>query len=132
MNVYIADTLFVVTALIYTAASVLFLAYLMGSGKPLGKLPARLIGLGAVFHGSHIILASFVLHICPVAGIHFPMSIVSMFMCIGYFAMRTRYRIDVVGAFVAPLALSSLLASHFVVNHAPRLKSALSCRCTSR
>ena len=131
MNIYVADTLFVLTALVYTAASVMFLAYLMGSGGPLGKLPARLVGFGAALHAAHIVISSLVLHVCPVEGIHFPMSVVAMFMCVGYGLMRTRYRIDVVGAFIAPLALTSLLASRFVgggnsvVDQAPKLKSAL-------
>ncbi len=131
MNIYVADALFLVTALIYTGASVLFLAYLMGSSLGAGKLPARLVAVGALFHAAHIVVSSFVLHVCPVAGIHFPMSVVSMLMCVGYLAMRRRYRIEVVGAFVAPLALTSLLASRFVgggthvVDQAPKLKSAL-------
>ena len=131
MNIYVADSLFIVTALIYAGASLLFLAYLMGSPIGKGKLAARLVGVGAGFHAAHIVVSSLVLRVCPVEGIHFPMSVVSMFMCVGYVAMRTRYRIEVVGAFVAPLALTSLLASRFVgggtsvVDQAPKLKSAL-------
>src|SRR4051812_18446313 len=102
----------------------------MGSGSGIGKLPARLVGAGAVLHAGQIIVSSLVLNMCPVAGIHFPMSVVSMFMCMGYVLMRSRYRIEVVGAFVAPLALTSLLASRFVgggtyvVDQAPKMKSA--------
>jgi ABC-type uncharacterized transport system permease subunit len=84
-----------------------------------------------MLHAAHIVVSSLVLHVCPVEGIHFPMSVVSMLMCVVYLLMRSRFRIDVVGAFVAPLALTSLLASRFVgggtsmVDQAPRLKSAL-------
>jgi ABC-type uncharacterized transport system permease subunit len=47
-----------------------------------------------------------------------------------YLALRGRWRIDVVGAFVAPLALTSLLASRFVggggdIAPSPAVKSAL-------
>jgi ABC-type uncharacterized transport system permease subunit len=42
------------------------------------------------------------------------MSVVSMLMCVAYVVFRKRYRVEVAGAFVAPLALTSLLASRFV------------------
>jgi ABC-type uncharacterized transport system permease subunit len=62
-------------------------------------------------------------------GIHSAMSVVSFLLCCAYFAVRSRWRIDVLGAFVAPLALSSLLASRFVgggdIAPGPALKSAL-------
>ena len=80
-------------------------------------------------HGAHIVVASLVAHVCPVEGIHFAMSVVSLLVCCAYLTMRARWRIDVVGAFVAPLALTSLLASRFVGGGAiapgPRLKGAL-------
>jgi ABC-type uncharacterized transport system permease subunit len=126
---YVADTLFLVTALVYLGASVLFLRVLRGrQADP--QLPARLVAVGAALHAVHIVLSSLVLHVCPVQGIHFPMSVVSMLMCVAYLAMRRRYRVDAVGAFVAPLALTSLLASRFVggdsvADQAHRLKSAL-------
>ena len=131
MNVYVADTLFVSTALVYVAASLLFLRVLLGTEGGSTELPARLVGLGGALQGIHIVVWSIVLHRCPVTGIHFPMSVVAVLMCTVYIAMRTRYRIDVVGAFVAPLALTSLLASRFVgggtqmLDQAPRFKSAL-------
>jgi ABC-type uncharacterized transport system permease subunit len=59
------------------------------------------------------------------------MSVVSMTACVVYLVMRRRYRIDVVGAFVAPLALTFLLASRFVGSQvalgepSQRLKSAI-------
>jgi ABC-type uncharacterized transport system permease subunit len=66
--------------------------------------------------------------VCPVEGIHFAMSVASMFAAGAYVLARGRFRIDVVGAFVAPLALTFLLASRFVgvgPGDAPRLRSAI-------
>jgi ABC-type uncharacterized transport system permease subunit len=50
-----------------------------------------------------------------------------MFACFAYVLARTRFRIDAVGAFVAPQALAFLLASRFVgpMESEPRLRSAL-------
>jgi ABC-type uncharacterized transport system permease subunit len=42
------------------------------------------------------------------------MSVASMSMCVAYVLARKRLRVEIAGAFVAPLALTSLLASHFV------------------
>ncbi len=68
-----------------------------------------------------------VLHVCPVEGIHFALSVAALLACVAYVLARLRYQVDVVGAFVAPQALAFLLASRFVgpVDDEPRLRSAL-------
>jgi ABC-type uncharacterized transport system permease subunit len=63
-------------------------------------------------------VASLVLRVCPVEGIHFPMSVASMLMCAAYVVARKRLRVEVAGAFIAPLALTSLMASRFVGRNA--------------
>lgn len=109
----LAEVLFYLTAATYVAASVLFLRFLARGKGDVGSGP-RLIAFGAAFHAANIVLASIVLHVCPVEGIHFPMSVASMAMCVAYVIARRRLRIEVAGAFIAPLALTSLLASRFV------------------
>jgi ABC-type uncharacterized transport system permease subunit len=109
-----ADALFYLTAASYVVASFLFLRFLASGKGDVGRLAPRLIGLGAALHAGHIVLASLVLRVCPVEGIHFPMSVASMSMCVAYVLARKRLRIEVAGAFIAPLALTSLLASRFV------------------
>ena len=123
-----AEILFYMTVLAYGAASVLFLRYLARGKGDVGALGPRLIGAGASTHALHIVLASLVLHVCPVEGIHFPMSVASMTTCVAYLLARKRLKVEVAGAFVAPLALTSLLASHFVGGGAEpgaRMKSAI-------
>ncbi len=115
----LADALFYLTAAAYVAASVLFLRFLARGKGDVGTVGPRLIGAGAVLHAGHIIVASLVLRKCPVAGIHFPMSVTAMAMCVAYVVARKRLKIDVAGAFVAPLALTTLLASHFVGREEP-------------
>lgn len=114
MTETLANVLFALTAAAYSAASFLFLRFLVRGKGDVGTLGPRLIAFGAVLHGAHICVASLVLHVCPVEGIHFPMSVASMMMCFGYVFARRRLRVEVAGAFVAPLALTSLLASRFV------------------
>jgi ABC-type uncharacterized transport system permease subunit len=119
----LSHALFATTALAYLGASVLFVVYLVapmrGGHTPTGVGRAvvwapRLVAVGAALHAITIVVQSLVLHACPVAGVHFPLSLTSMLACVAYLAMRTRFRIDVVGVFVAPLALTFLLASQIV------------------
>jgi ABC-type uncharacterized transport system permease subunit len=114
LNETVAEGLFYVTGAAYVAASVLFLRFLARGKGDIGLLGPRLVGAGAALHAAHIVIASLVLQVCPVEGIHFPMSVASMSMCVGYVLARKRLKIDIAGAFVAPLALTSLLASRFV------------------
>ncbi len=114
---FVADVLFVITAAAYLFASVAFLVHLLGkSGLPPRAVifAARLIGVGSIFHACHIVVASLVLHVCPVEGMHFAMSVVSMFACLAYVFARLRYKIDLIGAFVGPFALTFLLGSRVV------------------
>lgn len=110
----LAQLLFGLTAAAYVVASAIFLRFLVRGVGDVATLAPRLVAAGAVMHAAHICVASLVLKQCPVAGIHFPMSVASVFMCVGYLVLRRRYRVEVAGAFVAPLALTSLMASHFV------------------
>lgn len=128
MNEVVAEGLFYLTAATYVAASVLFLRFLVRGKGDVGLVGPRLVAVGAALHGGHIVLASLVLRVCPVEGIHFPMSVASMSMCVAYVLARRRFRVEVAGAFIAPLALTSLLASRFVGGGAEpgaRIKSAI-------
>ena len=118
MNETVADGLFYVTAAVYVIASAIFLRYLARGKGDVGVLGPRLIGAGAALHAAHICVWSLVLGVCPVAGIHFPMSVAAMCMCVAYVLVRKRFKLEVAGAFVAPLALTTLLASRFVGNSA--------------
>jgi ABC-type uncharacterized transport system permease subunit len=132
----IIDVLFGATAAVYLASCALFIAFLLGwpAGEPeagnsagrVARWAPRLLAIGVPLHAANIVVSSLVLHVCPVAGMHFSMSVVSMLAALAYVVARARYRIDVVGAFVAPLALTFLLASRFVgTGGGPRLKSAI-------
>ncbi|MDP9002580.1 MAG: cytochrome c biogenesis protein CcsA [Myxococcota bacterium] len=136
MKLDLSDLLFGATAAIYSAACAMFIAYLLGwpRGEPdaggaagrVARWAPRLVAIGVPLHATHIVVASLVLHVCPVEGIHFAMSIASMLAAFAYVVARSRFRIDVVGAFVAPLALTFLLASRFVgTGGGPKLRSAI-------
>jgi ABC-type uncharacterized transport system permease subunit len=123
----LATLLFAATAAVYGLASVLFFAELAGRSWRVAAWAPRLVVAGVPLHAAQITVWSIVLHVCPVEGIHFALSVASLLACLGYALARLRYRIDPLGAFVAPQALAFLLASRFVgpVEGAPRLKSAI-------
>lgn len=127
MTLQLVNLLFGATAIVYFAASVLFIADLVGRAGSFALWAPRLVAVGVPLHATHIVLWSLVLHVCPVEGIHFALSVAAMLVCFAYAVARLHYRVDVVGAFVAPQALAFLLASRFVgpVDDEPRLRSAL-------
>ena len=118
----LSDLLFLLAAAAYGLAAVLFALFLFrrdARATRSGKLAPHVVAVGAALHGAQIVVASWVLNACPVEGVHFPMSVVSVLMVAAYVAMRRSFRVDVVGAFVAPLALASLLAYHFTARTSP-------------
>jgi ABC-type uncharacterized transport system permease subunit len=124
----LADLLFGATASVYFLASVLFIAFLTGRADAAVRWAPRLVALGVPLHAAQICIWSLVLHVCPVRGIHFALSVASMLVCLVYVLARLRLRIDVVGAFVAPQALAFLLASRFVggpIDAEPQFRSAI-------
>jgi ABC-type uncharacterized transport system permease subunit len=127
VTLQLVNLLFGATATVYFAASVLFIVDLLGRAGSAAAWAPRLVALGVPLHATHIVLWSMVLHVCPVEGIHFALSVAAMLVCLAYAVARLQYRVDVVGAFVAPQALAFLLASRFVgpVDDEPRLRSAL-------
>jgi ABC-type uncharacterized transport system permease subunit len=121
-----SNALFYATVIAYLAAAVLYLGFLSGvrasarqslsdisTEEVKGPSPAAhvLLGLGAAMHVAYIYVAGVITHTCPVEGIHSALSVVSFFLCCVYLSLRGRWRIDVLGAFVAPFALTALLAS---------------------
>jgi ABC-type uncharacterized transport system permease subunit len=119
MTPLVGDFLFVLAAATYLVATALFGVYLFRDnadvqGTRSRKLAPHALAFGAGVHAAQIVVASELLHVCPVQGVHFAMSVLSVLMVLAYGALRRRWRMDIVGAFIAPLALASLLASHFV------------------
>ncbi|CAN5500308.1 c-type cytochrome biogenesis protein CcsB [soil metagenome] len=113
MSPLVADLLLYATAASYFAAFLVFLLHLSGnkSFRTAAPKAVGLVAVGAALHVAHIIVASLVLRVCPIMGIHFTMSVVSALACIVFLFVRFRYKVDVVGVIVAPVALTFLLAS---------------------
>jgi ABC-type uncharacterized transport system permease subunit len=100
----------------YSVASTLFFLELARrDGSILAQAwGPRTLAVGALFHAGHVVVASLLSRICPVESLHFALSLSALIVVSVYLAFRRRLRMQVVGSFVAPLALSFLVGAQFV------------------
>jgi ABC-type uncharacterized transport system permease subunit len=108
----LVDILFAVTALLYATAGGLFLAHVTGRREGT-LLAAGLMTAATALHALHIVVFSCILHVCPVEGVQFPLSVAALFTSGAYLVGRRSGRVDAIGAVVAPLTTTMLLASRF-------------------
>ncbi len=116
---------FLATAAAYASASFLFFRFLVRGDQEVGMSAPRLVAVGAALHAVAVVVASYRFRQCPVEGIQLPLGVAAVLMCGGYAALRRKFRIDVAGVFLAPLALVSLLAFPFGDSDAREARSVL-------
>lgn len=112
-----ATILFVLSVIAYSMATTLFVVELRrkDGGESTGRWAPRALNAGAICQTGNIVVASLVLHICPVASVQFGLSVAGLILVTLYLLLRRRARIDGLGVFVAPAALLMLVLSQFVV-----------------
>jgi ABC-type uncharacterized transport system permease subunit len=111
-----ATAAFLAGIVTYTVASTLFFVDIARSeGSRVAALWAqRALSAGVVFHGAHVVLRSFVLHICPVTSLPFALSLGGLAVGATFLVLRRRRGLAALGVVVAPLALMLLVGSQFV------------------
>jgi ABC-type uncharacterized transport system permease subunit len=100
------------TAALYGAAAGVYFLQLAGRGQ--GKGANVLLGSAALAHAGHFFLISSVQRACPVEGIHQATSLMALLATVIFLVANRFFRIKVIGAFIAPVALAALLGSRFV------------------
>jgi len=112
----LAELAFSTTVLAYAAACALFFAHLArrGASGRLARAARWHLGIAAGCHGAWIALASLGENVCPVGSIHFLGSVAAFFASILYLGLWKRARLEALGVFVAPVALTFVLGSRFV------------------
>jgi len=112
----LAESIFYVTVTAYAVASALFFSHLARSGGSVraGKAAPQVLGVAASFHAGYVCLASIMTNVCPVKSIHYVASVAALMAAGLYLLLRRRWRIDALGAFVAPVCLTFVLGSRFV------------------
>jgi ABC-type uncharacterized transport system permease subunit len=114
------DALFAGAVAAYGLASALLLAYLVGAGRrsTAGALP--IVWFAAAMHVAHDALRWGSMHVGPFSGVGAALSTLSLLVVVAFVALRGRRpRLDVVGAFVTPLALLMLLGSRLPAHDVP-------------
>lgn len=107
-----SDLLLAATASSYAVASGVFFMQLAGKGT--GRGAKLLLGVGTVLHAGHFFLISSVQRACPVEGIHQATSLMALLAAVIFLLASRFFKVDVIGAFIAPVALAALLAARFV------------------
>lgn len=100
----------------YSAAATVFFLELLRREpqKTPGGLGPRLLIAAVIIHAAHVVAASLLTNVCPVASLHFGLSLSALGAVVAYLVLRTRFRVHAVGAIVAPLALTFLIGAQFV------------------
>lgn len=107
----VADLLLVATLVAYAVASGLYFLQLAGRD---GRFAKPLLGTAAVLHLSLFFVITANLKACPVEGIHQATSLMALTATTLFLFVSRFWKVEVVGAFVAPVSLAALLAARFV------------------
>jgi ABC-type uncharacterized transport system permease subunit len=109
-----ADLAIAATVTSYAAASSLYFLQLGGRTSRAIRLAPWAMGLGVAFHLVHFSMTSAIERACPVEGIHHATNLAALVVALTFLAVSRFWRIESVGAFVAPLATGALLAARFL------------------
>jgi ABC-type uncharacterized transport system permease subunit len=112
----LATLAFYFGAAAYTAATILFFLDLAKRDSPpqIARYAPVALGVGAALHATHVVSASLFSRVCPVESMHFALSLSALIIAAAYLTLRRRFRLQAIGAFVAPAALTFLVGAQFV------------------
>jgi ABC-type uncharacterized transport system permease subunit len=117
----IATIAFTLGVIAYSVASTLFFMDLVRrEGNSVAeKWAPRALALGAAAQGTHVVVSSFILRVCPVESIHFVLSLAALVAVLAYSWLRAKRGLGALGICVAPVALTFLVAAQFVGDTMP-------------
>jgi len=100
----------------YSAATTLYFLELLRGDATTSRAAwaTRLLTFAALLHAAHVVSASLLTRVCPVESLHFALSLSALVAVVVYLFLHRRSRLYAVGAFVAPLGLTFLVAAQFV------------------
>jgi len=111
----LATVSFSLAVIAYSVATTqFFLDLARRRGEAATNLPGNVLTLGALVHAVHILAASLFSNVCPVASMHFALSLAAWVAVVAFLFFRRGRKIDAMGSFVGPLALTFLVAAQFV------------------
>jgi ABC-type uncharacterized transport system permease subunit len=100
----------------YAAASVLFFIHLTSHQRPKrsGRVAPSLLAIGSVCHAGYIVAASLTSNVCPIKSVSFVVSFAALLGMLIYLALWRYTAMRMLGAFLAPAALTFVLGARFM------------------
>lgn len=109
----LSDFVLTGAACAYAGAAGLYFLRLIGPGAR-GRFAKPALVVAAALHTVHFALISSVQRACPVEGIHQATSLMALSAALIFLVTSRFWQVEVIGAFIAPVALAALLAARFV------------------
>ena len=116
-----AAMVLVVTLALYFAATVSFLAYLLWPSKVLSKVSLGMTAVGFAAHTIALVARMVGATDVSPPDFHEALSFFSWMLILVFLAVEFRHRLQVLGSFIVPLALVSLLSAAALPDPAPTL-----------
>ena len=116
---------FLATLVLYFAGTVFFLTYLLRQSETLSNVALGVTGLGFLTHTVALISRMAAVGHVPLASFHEAMSFFSWTLVLVVLFVEFRHRIHVLGSFILPLALVSLLSAAALPKEMPTLEPVL-------
>ncbi|ALA58191.1 cytochrome C assembly family protein [Nitrospira moscoviensis] len=117
-----AAVCFMVTMVLYFVATVSFLAYLLRRSEALTKVSLGITGMGFVAHSVALVARMLAASEPSTPSFHEALSFFSWMLILVFLAVEFRHRIHVLGSFMVPLALMSLVSAAALPETAPTLQ----------
>ena len=118
-----AAVCFIVTMVLYLVATVSYLAYLLRRSDALTKISLGITAVGFVFHTTALVARMFGTSAAPSPpSFHEALSFFSWMLILVFLAVEFRHHIHVLGSFIVPLALVSLVSAAALPETVPTLQ----------
>lgn len=117
--------IFMATIVLYFLATISFLVYLLRRSEALSKISLGLTAGGFVTHTIALVLRMLSVGEVPLSSVHEALSFLSWMLVLVFLAVEFRHRIHVLGSFIVPLALISLVSAAALPERVPTLGPAL-------
>ncbi|MBM4122655.1 MAG: c-type cytochrome biogenesis protein CcsB [Nitrospira sp.] len=116
---------FMATLVLYLIGTGFFLAYLLRRSEALSKVSLAITGIGFLAHTVALLTRMMEAGHVPLASFHEAMSFFSWTLVLVFLIVEVRHRIHVLGSFMLPLALISLLSAAALPKEVPTLEPVL-------
>ncbi len=102
---------FKITLIFYLLGTVLYFFYLIGQRRGMANYSMGATGAGFLFHSTALIIRFFEAGYIPITNLHEALSFFSWALVLAFFAIEYRYRIQILGSFILPLAFITIISA---------------------